>query len=423
MDPLKASIEKQLINPIDEKTKELLMSYDFRKLSVENVAALESNFTREELTNTVQYIAAKYTETHPVIIQRIKKNDQRNKKAYAVSIKIFLNGILPLECNVCNDEYCHTEATNADDNKVSCTICNRFSHKQCLVEGDLKPGTFHLCSLCISDLNQRKSGQNKEASDSGKDQLDISRISRLSSVGDDSGMTSEEDKKSKDEKALEAAKRESEAGICALYAEGKCPHGLRGRNCEFEHPKKCRYYCAYGNEYPQGCRRGRKCWFFHPKLCQNSAKMQACLNKKCTLVHLKDTTRDPTKREPRKWNSEEQNSDSYDRRRTERGYSRKNNPDPWTQDNDKIQIETKRKSENIDRDFLVKLLESMRAEIKSEQTQQNQQMQTQFAHQIHMGIQQAFHGIQQVPNLAPVKMPPQVANLVPPNIPQQMFNR
>lgn len=421
MDPLNASIEKQLVNPIEDKTKEVFMSYDFRKLSVDNVAALESNFTREELSNAVQYINAKYAETNPIIIQRIKKNDQRNKKAYASSIKIFLNGILPFECIVCNNEYCHTEATNTADNKVCCTICNRFSHKQCLAEGDLKPGTFHLCSLCISDLDQRKSNPNKEASDSGKDQLDISRISRLSSLGEeDSGITSEEENKSKDEQAVETAKRDSEAGICALYAEGKCPHGLRGRDCEFEHPKKCRYYCAYGNEFPQGCRRGRKCWFFHPKLCQNSLKMQACLNKKCTLVHLKDTAR---RVESRKWNSEEQNSDSYERGRTERGYSRKNHPDPWTQDKDKIQSETKRKSENIDRDFLVKLLESMRAEIKSEQTQQNHQMQAQFAQQIQMGIQQAFHGVQQVPNLAPVKIPPQVTNLVPTNIPQQMFTR
>ena len=95
----------------------------------------------------------------------------------------------------------------------------------------------------------------------------------------------------KKKRKIAEAMKYSEAGICALYYEGKCPHGMRGRKCEFEHPKKCKYYCDYGNEYTRGCRRGRKCWFFHTKLCQNSLQMKACLNRSCTFQHLLDTQR------------------------------------------------------------------------------------------------------------------------------------
>lgn len=411
MDPLSEKIIQQLVNLADsedEQTiKDILQTYNFKIPSSQNVEALVENFSRDDLQKVVGYINENYKESHPVTIQRLKRNQARTKAGYAFNVKCFLNDLLPVPCSTCNTEYIHTTAENSADNTVRCILCNRFSHKSCIKEEDLKPGIVHACYFCVTDLESRRKNANKETSDSGKDQLNISTISRRSSIDEDA----EDEKKSQegDSNKVEDAVKASQAGICALYSEGKCPHGLRGRNCKFEHPKKCKYYCSYGNEYPRGCRRGKKCWFFHPKLCQNSIKMKACLNTSCTFVHLAGTRRSG---EPRQWNDEERRSEPYDGpgHRIER-----QRPTPWLQEKENYREEkTYNGSTNkTNEDFLEKYLEKMKTDLKNEQTQLSQQIQAQVAQQVQVGIQQALNTMHQ-----------QQANIVPQiNHPQQVYIR
>lgn len=456
-DPTKSAIANQLVNLEDEKIKEIIFSYNFQIKSADNVAALCGAYSREELKTTVTYITSQYQTSHPVIIQKMKGG--KNKPELATDIKIFLNGILPFTCNTCKNEYCHTTEENAKDNKLLCLMCNRFSHKTCIDESAIKPGTFHLCSLCVGDVEKRKNSPTKDTSESGDGLLNSSSISRLSSINSVSSEEEDEEEKSNKEKEeskddsedLESAERESSAKICALYVEGKCPHGLRGRNCVFEHPKKCRYYCSHGTEYPNGCRRGKKCWFFHPRLCENSVKMKVCLNKNCTLIHMMGTRR----REP-KWNTDERASNFHDARRyrqdsnehtsnfrDERRYRHDTNehssnyhderlyrhdpkepkypvkrPDPWSQENER-EVHSENKSSDSNNSFLLKYMDRLKSELKTEQVQQNQQIQTQLAQQIQLGIQQAFSTLQhqQVASIAPV------AQNVPANVGQIYFQK
>ena len=81
--------------------------------------------------------------------------------------------------------------------------------------------------------------------------------------------------------------------ICPLLIEGKCPNGISGKGCRYQHKKMCRNYCSFGSKdmHKAGCRFGEKCKYLHPKLCQNSVTMKMCLNEDCKLTHLKYTKR------------------------------------------------------------------------------------------------------------------------------------
>ena len=445
---LQEKILQQLVNIAgtedEQAILEILKAYDFTVPSSTNVETLVETFSRDDLQKTVNYINENYRASHPVIIHRLKKNTNRNKATYALNVKCFLNGILPVPCATCNTEYIHTSAANVDENNIVCVLCNRFSHKGCIIAADLKPGIAHVCFFCQQDLERRRTSKSKETSDTGKDQLNISNISRRSSVdGIEEVEDNEEKNKQKDEeeRKIAEAMKDSEAGICALYYEGKCPHGMRGRNCEFEHPKKCKYYCDYGNEYPRGCRRGRKCWYFHPKLCQNSLQMKACLNRSCTFQHLLDTRRsggprhrnedrresqrpDPRYYEDREFRRETYPPDREPRRETRQPESRRETrqperetrrerqqPNPWQHDSEANNSSESNKPSKDD--FLMKYLEKMKSDLKNDQTLLTQKMQTQVAQQVQTGINQAISAMQlQQPNIMP--QPQQVFIRQPP---------
>ena len=55
--------------------------------------------------------------------------------------------------------------------------------------------------------------------------------------------------------------------LCRFYQKGKCKHGLRGKNYQYQHPKACTKLMKYGNKNPRGCSAGSKCLDYHPRLC------------------------------------------------------------------------------------------------------------------------------------------------------------
>lgn len=393
-------IEAALVEPIENQVKEILLSFDFKKSVDENVKALCESYTGEELKKSVAYITENYKNSHPIIVQKLGKGtNYRTKPQLAMNIKSFINGILPLKCNTCDALYCHTVLQNTQENDTLCLMCCRFSHKGCQPEKEeLRKGTFHVCSICVNSIDDRKSKPKEEKKESSHEQLNLSAVERRSSVSSDSTPNSQEDGP-KDDEEEERVKQRSEEDICPLYLESKCPHGMRGVNCKYEHPKRCKYYTAYGTEYGRGCRRGKECWFFHPKLCQNSVKMGVCLNRSCTDVHLKDTRRKPNQRkQPRESFSDHRSNrfnsnnnfrsqDSDDWRQPNRN-TQTPQPKPWSRESDGEQ-NTENSSSN--KDFLAKCLEKMKADVRSEMETQ----QSMISQQITMGIQQAFSMFQQ----------------------------
>ena len=350
---------------IDEKSDDIFKFYDFEKSTNDNLKALCENFDAKELANAVTYIKTQYKESHQLLVQRVSKS--RNKMGIAGDIKSFLNGILPIKCEACNDTYCHTETVNTEGNEVTCLICKRFSHKQCYADKPVPtPQRYYICSICVDSIETRKqaaSQANKEQNDI--DQLDLSYSDRMSSVsspgsqeeipsGQGTPVTPQQQDADRD-KRMEDARRESEGQICPLYLKAECPHGLRGRNCSYEHPRRCRRYCSYGTQYKFGCRRGKNCWYWHPNLCLNSVRLKMCLNQNCKDVHLKGTQRRQVPRE--------------NITQREHEIERPQRPDPWSQDptqNNNLQTDKVQSMRpNDQNDFLRKQLEQMKADIQT----------------------------------------------------------
>ena len=95
---------------------------------------------------------------------------------------------------------------------------------------------------------------------------------------------------------------------CRFYMKSKCKHGIRGKNCAYDHPKACSKLMKHGNKAPMGCNAGTNCTQFHPRMCSSSIKFGTCFNNLCTFAHVKGTKRKP---EPTKTNDRDRN-DSTD---------------------------------------------------------------------------------------------------------------
>ena len=85
----------------------------------------------------------------------------------------------------------------------------------------------------------------------------------------------------------------SNSAICNFYKKGKCKHGIKGKNCHYNHPKACTKLMRYGNKQPKGCNAGSTCTDFHPRMCSSSIKFGKCFNDTCPYVHVKGTKRKP----------------------------------------------------------------------------------------------------------------------------------
>ena len=85
-----------------------------------------------------------------------------------------------------------------------------------------------------------------------------------------------------------------ETPVCNFYKKGKCKHGIKGKNCQFKHPKVCTKLLKHGNKSPKGCSAGTKCTMFHPRMCLSSIRKGECFNLDYTFTHVKGTKRNPS---------------------------------------------------------------------------------------------------------------------------------
>ena len=94
--------------------------------------------------------------------------------------------------------------------------------------------------------------------------------------------------------SVEVQKQEKK--LCKYYIRKKCKYGATGKDCPYEHPKKCFKYMQNGNKSGRGCKRGNECTFYHPPLCKHSIKTGMCLKNDCKFHHLKGTKYSDEKR-------------------------------------------------------------------------------------------------------------------------------
>lgn len=80
---------------------------------------------------------------------------------------------------------------------------------------------------------------------------------------------------------------------CHFFKKGNCKHGLKGKDCNFTHPKVCMKYTQHGSRQPRGCNLGKACNDYHPKMCISSLRKGECFSQDCRFSHVKGTKRLP----------------------------------------------------------------------------------------------------------------------------------
>ena len=429
---LKSACELASKDPYYLAVEQILKSYDTSQSSTENKQMLETTYNKEQL-NSVVYFTKTLESEYPEIVKRISQRKSRTKANLAHDICILINGITPIKCLQCEQDYIHTTAENVENNLASCLICNRFSHKPCYDNEDAKPGFFFICTLCVSKYKEKSNPDQPTdpptTQQVNPDDFDVTKSDKSSSSEPDTQINSYQSPKSQ----RHNPQIEKDDEWCRLYLQGICPHGISGKGCSYTHPKRCNKYTKYGEDRWRGCRRGKYCKFYHPRLCQNSAQLRMCLTKTCKDVHLLGTQRFRPQQK-----SQSSDQQSYQQRhpnnRQHQRYQesrlspwqenphKENSINPWQQS-----PVTCSSSENNttdaqkNQDFLLQYLESMRADL-------TKTIEKKIESALCVQKQEKENSSQQAPQpakISPPSQPPrtQMENCPPNSIELQNFNQ
>ena len=287
----------------DQATKSVLSAFDSSKDLCFNKSLLGgARFKVEALNACAQYLGIEIT--NPSDNSRIYSN----KPSLAKRIILEIESLYPAMCAECDKEY--SVAFRPDTPPpVRCFLCFQGCH-DChdFVEQDLPlQGSVWLCKSCF-DLNnpiRPKKQKSKPSSKTPSNQpsrdetvseppsqpLSVSVLeSKLKAV-----VTERTTKKSSEKQARPNLQQDD---ICALFKEGKCPHGVSGKTaangkttCDKQHPKRCTKFIRNVKHKKYGCTRGNKCMFFHPQHCPTAITDKCCYSDSCTLVHPVGTKR------------------------------------------------------------------------------------------------------------------------------------
>ena len=72
--------------------------------------------------------------------------------------------------------------------------------------------------------------------------------------------------------------------VCKYYKFGNCKYGVSGKDCSYEHLRKCYGYLKAGSK---GCQKGGKCTYFHPPICREAESGRSCSRENCRYFHPK----------------------------------------------------------------------------------------------------------------------------------------
>ena len=267
-----------------DKVKQILEKFSMNETHEVNQNGLVNEFQHKDFVEMITFLKTTGDKFPPLVAALNKKKTQPTKGPVASDICEFLEQLRPIECQACNNEYLPVSHENSSENKVTCQICTKYSHKACYDQSIVNPeiGIYYVCIHCNINFKQFK-------------------VPNVDSENDGEPIAPQEEAKEEN--------TDHTAETCPLLLEARCPFGLKGDGCSFFHPKSCYYYSKFGTDPIDGCRRGKRCRNVHPKLCPNSESLRICLNDECKLVHLRGTQR----RKPRHQDSNvQQNSRYYD---------------------------------------------------------------------------------------------------------------
>ena len=316
----------------------------------ENIATiLNSNIRKNPLMDVVTFLKRKFIEKYPKAVEKLVIKNNVTKTDLAGLLVSFIQFSKPLLCLLCNSDYLpfsQDDSTDGDgagsDERIQCFVCKTPAHKNCVDITTIseQQGIVFLCCQCIerkkaedaqkeafkgaippsqaSDEEISSAQPPKDATPPTQQTKDdppptqspqktkawaSSSISSTEESSSESGAAAIQRKKRftkkakhKDDtkkKCKDDTNKPKKDTICSLLMEGKCPHGISGKTCEFKHIRYCRRYCSFGDSkyHRFGCRFGKECRYLHPKLCKNSVTMKACYNEECRMTHLKFTKR------------------------------------------------------------------------------------------------------------------------------------
>ena len=359
---LDVAIGNILTKTSETTVKNVIGSYSYENSASENIEQLKTH-NRTDLSDTHKFLRNLSTE-YPASAQFIN-HQSRTIPKYAEDIVKFIDNLKPTLCPVCNDNYVPT-IDDYGEGKVNCFLCERPSHHHCYNDMNINPeiGVIYICSECLS-VNAAKKLSDKISHEDKKNE------SPPKEPEEEESAKTDEEREIKIVKTTEGANTQQPSREfqrsdedCPLYAKRQCPHGLtgkreiEGRPCPYRHRRLCDYFKEKG---PEGCKFGRRCRYFHPPVCQNSLNLQTCLNRDCYSYHLPGTSRKPYFPV----------SSSNHQQKPPQARVTTNTIKPWfapneTHHSNKPEMFEEKKqpsSSELSRDFLVKQMESMKADL------------------------------------------------------------
>ena len=285
----------------------------------------------------------------------------KTKKDYSLEIVKFFREIMPSTCRKCDAEYVPLDEAASCTEYIQCVLCEKTEHS-CYNKShiDENSGIVYICECCQKLLGKVSNVPKvmKIAPEPHEEKVEI----------DDKNAPEEKERGVDAKEGRDVLEVPEKTKVCILYQEGKCPHGLVGRNCPDKHPPHCRYHCGAGN-----CRRGKECYFLHPKLCANSVQTRTCYNDDCTKTHLKGTRR-VNKIPQQEYQTREthiQEDTNYRKSSVnvwQNSESRKERGQPTKKVYQTSNTENPLPSEDFTKSFLVKCLEGVKSDLSKELT-------------------------------------------------------
>ena len=280
----------------NEMAHKLISKIDITKDKDSNLATLFSTHIKKKPLEAVfEYI--KTLTQYPKALEKLVVKRYNVTKLDLFNVLIdFVKSTFPYPCLKCKEQYLPFEQEDSEGCDVKCLFCGVPAHKTCVKDTSINPdiGVVFLCDSCLNVKEKpTKTSIDLENGESHPDNKGSTQSTEESSSDeeDDEAWYVQKKKERKKKPSTDSSRKTDE--ICPLLMEGKCPHGLSGKECKYMHKRMCRKYCSFGDKemHVAGCRFGDQCRFLHPKLCQNSVMTKSCYNKDCKLTHLKYTTR------------------------------------------------------------------------------------------------------------------------------------
>ena len=320
---------KDVINQCSESTK-VLARFCVDAPSVEIRDCIrqysESKTYKQQTTSFNAYSKNVIVETLS-FLGATHKNWNDHKKSACVHELIYkIQSLLPETCGICKDSY--TIQKN-DDQLLSCSVCKQEVHRACytplLKTGEnsfsvaiLKiPGMHYLCPTCEYELIPDENiGLKKKKNIIVNESSKISVEQRMGTpcTSDNSNSIKsfcpqekssqklvspgptvivQANQKSSKENTTDNSTKDvpAPAKTCNKYRNNNCEFGMKGKGCQFHHPKRCTKLMTHGTKADKGCNLGKKCPEFHPKMCPSSITKGECFDDRCQLCHVKGTQR------------------------------------------------------------------------------------------------------------------------------------